>query len=221
MPQSADQDRASVLEGSLELLGEIRAAWMEIEHGRDRRSTAVAALCQMSLDHAVAVQSLIATLPQSAISLVRPQYEALVRATWACYAATATDIEKLLAPLTLESQQAAKRLPGVQDMLVKLESSGPRGASQLLGRARQCLYVGLNSYLHAGIHPLARQLNGYPGALLAGVAMNSNALAMLTLLNLAHLWPGEPVLAWMNALHHQFGGVLPELEPLTPHQPSP
>ncbi|MBN5125514.1 hypothetical protein JY452_05840, partial [Stenotrophomonas maltophilia] len=67
----------------------------------------------------------------------------------------------------------------------------------------------------------ARQLNGYPGALLAGVAMNSNALAMLTLLNLAHLWPGEPVLAWMNALHHQFGGVLPELEPLTPHQPSP
>ncbi|KAG1582868.1 hypothetical protein G6F46_015182 [Rhizopus delemar] len=36
---------------------------MEIEHGRDRRSTAVAALCQMSLDHAVAVQSLIATLP--------------------------------------------------------------------------------------------------------------------------------------------------------------
>jgi hypothetical protein len=105
VPQSADQDRASVLEGSLELLGEIRAAWMEIEHGRDRRSTAVAALCQMSLDHAVAVQSLIATLPQSAISLVRPQYEALVRATWACYAATDTDIEKLLAPLTLESRQ--------------------------------------------------------------------------------------------------------------------
>lgn len=101
----------------------------------------------MSLDHAVAVQSLMATLPQSAISLVRPQYEALVRATWACHAATDTDIEKLLAPLTLESQQAAKRLPGVQDMLVRLESSGPRGASQLLGRARQSLYGGLNSYL--------------------------------------------------------------------------
>ncbi len=81
MPQSADQDRASLLEGSIELLGEIRAAWIEIEHGRDRRSTAVAALCQMSLDHAMAVQSLMATLPQSAISLVRPQHKTLIRAT--------------------------------------------------------------------------------------------------------------------------------------------
>ncbi|WP_428993345.1 DUF6988 family protein [Stenotrophomonas maltophilia] len=108
---------ASLLEGSLELLGEIQGAWIEMEHGRDRRSTAVSALCQMSLEHALAVQSLIATLPQSAISLVRPQYEALVRATWACHAATDTDIEKLLAPLTLESQQAAKRLPGVQGVL--------------------------------------------------------------------------------------------------------
>jgi len=114
----------------------------------------------MSVDHASAVQALICTLPQSVISLIRPQYEALVRATWAFHVASDSDLERLLAPLSLASQQAAKQLPGVQDMLKKLENSGPQGASQLLGRAKENLYGGLNSYLHAGIHPLARQLTG-------------------------------------------------------------
>ncbi|WP_425604599.1 DUF6988 family protein [Stenotrophomonas pavanii] len=168
----------------------------------------------MSIDHASAVQALICTLPQSAISLVRPQFEALVRATWAFHASSDRDLERLLSPLSQASQQEAKKLPGVQDMLRKLEESGPRGASQLLGRARENLYGGLNSYLHAGIHPLSRHLTGYPGPLLVGVLQNSNALAMLSLIVMADLLPDDAVTPWMHALHHNFANVLPPLEPL-------
>jgi len=204
----------SALGFSSELLGQIRGAWSVGGLGDERRSTVVAGLSQMSVDHATAVQSLICTLLQSAISLVRPQYEALVRSIWACHVAPESDLERLLAPLTLESQQAAKKLPGVQGMFVRLQRYGPQGAGQLLARARENLYVGLNSYLHAGIHPLARQLTRYPEPLLVGVLMNSNALAMLTILNLAQLRPEHPVLPWMTYLHRQFENVPPPLEPL-------
>lgn len=214
MPEPVDQGLVSALSGSAELLGEIRGAWGEVAPWSDRRSRAVTALCQMSLEHASAVQTLICTLPQSAISLVCPQYEALVPATWALHGASDSNLEQLLSPLSLDSQQAAKEFPGVQDMLKKLERSGPRGASQLLNRARENLYGGLNSYLHAGIHPLARQLTGYPEPLLIGVLRNSNALAVLSIINMAHLLPDRPAIPWMHALRDHFLSVLPPLEPL-------
>ncbi len=210
MSELAGQGLASTLSSSAELLSEIRGAWGDVAAGSDPRCRAVTALCQMSLDHASAVQALICTLPQSAISLVRPQFEALVRATWVFHASSARDLQRLLSPLSLDSQQEAEKLPGVQEMLKKLETSGPRGASQLLGRVRENLYGGLNSYLHAGIHPLARQLTGYPEPLLVGVLQNSNALAMLSIIIMAELLPDQAIMPWMHVLHHSFANVLPQ-----------
>lgn len=214
MSEPKSQGLETTLASSAELLNEIRHAWGDLAVGPDPRCRAVTALCQMSIDHASAVQAMISTLPQSAISLVRPQYEALVRATWAFHVSSDRDLERLLNPLSQASQQEAKKLPGVQDMLKKLEESGPRGASQLLGRARENLYGGLNSYLHAGIHPLSRHLTGYPEPLLVAVLQNSNALAMLSIIVMAELLPDHAVIPWMHALHQNFANVLPPLEPL-------
>lgn len=50
----------------------------------------------------------------------------------------------------------AKKLSGAPEMLEKLEA-GPRGAAALLGRARERLNDGLNSFVHSGIHPFARR----------------------------------------------------------------
>jgi hypothetical protein len=180
----------------------------------DARPCASQGLCALSLQHGAGVRSLLVTLPASAIALMRPQYECLVRAVWAAHAADDSDLARLLAPLTPESQQAAKKLPGVPEMLAKLESSGPRGAAALLGRARSRLGDGLNSFVHGGIHPFARYQAGYPVSLLLDVLKSSNGLAMLTLNVLAALPQQHTGLLFVQKLHASFEDVLPRLEPL-------
>jgi hypothetical protein len=118
-----------------------------------------------------------------------------------------------MAPLSLESQQVAKKLPGIADMLAALEVSGPRGAAALLSKAKARLGDGLNSYIHGGIHPFQRSKSGYPVQLLMDVLKNSNAMTMLTLLVLAEITTSSEVLELRAGLHDEFGELLPELEP--------
>ncbi len=107
-------------------------------------------------------------------------------------------------------------LPGVPEMLASLENAGPRGAATLLSRARSRLNDGLNSFVHGGIHPFARERDGYPVGLLLDVLENSNALAMLTLHVLSAL-PGQAgTVGLVVSLHAAFEAVLPTLEPLAP-----
>jgi hypothetical protein len=153
---------AAALDGSIELATAVGAAWASTPAFSEDRHRAAQGLCAISLHHGQAVLSLLPALPASAIALVRPQYESLVRAVWAMHAATDAQLQRLLGPLTIESQQAAKKLPGVSEMLEKLAASGPRGAAALLGRARDRLNDGLNSFVHGGIHPFARHHAGYP-----------------------------------------------------------
>lgn len=204
---------SSALDVSGQLAALIGAAWESASAFTDARHRAAQGLCAISLHHGQAVLSLLPVLPASAIVLMRPQYEALVRAVWAMHAAPQTQLQRLVAPLTLESQQAAKKLPGVPEMLEKLEASGPRGAATLLGRARERLNDGLNSFVHGGIHPFARQQDGYPIGLLMDVMKNGNAMAMLTLNVLSALPQQADAIVLMRALYQQFEDVLPTLEP--------
>lgn len=201
------------MERSLALEALVDAAWAGLEVSNEPSAAAAANLCALALDHGRALRLLLLQVPPSAIALLRPQYEALVRAVWARHAAKETDLARLSAPLTLESQQAAKKLPGVADMIAALERSGPRGAAALLGRARARLWDGLNSYVHGGIHPLQRGASGYPTQLLVDLLKNSNAFTILTLLVLAELTEELELLKVMAALHGEFDDVLPELEP--------
>lgn len=106
----------------------------------------------------------------------------------------------------------ASQLPGMPEMLEKLEASGPRSAAALLARARERLNDGLNSVVHGGIHPFARHQDGYPISLLMDVLKNGNAMAMLTLNVLSSLPQQAEAIVLVRALHHQFEEVLPTLE---------
>lgn len=203
------------LERSLALEALIYATWEALEVGDEANVKAPAGLCGLALDHGRGLRALLPQVPPSAITLLRPQYESLVRAVWARHAATENDLRRLLAPLTPESQQAAKKLPGVPDMLAAIEKSGPRGAAALLGRARTRLWDGLNSFVHGGIHPVQRGQDGYPLPLLTDVLKNANAMSMMTLLVLADIAGDPDVLDVVAGLHQEFQDVLPMLEPLT------
>lgn len=136
--------------------------------------------CSLSLEHADAVRLLLAnTLVSSALVAHRAQYEAAVRAVWGFYAATAEHIAKLAANLTLDAEQSAKNLPTTHEMIRSLAQTAPAVAYQVLSNFKESSWGALNSYVHAGIHPLNRHEKGYPVSLIETVQKHANALALV------------------------------------------
>lgn len=136
--------------------------------------------CSMSLEHWDAARSLLnGGLLPSALVVHRAQFEALVRSVWALYAASDGKIGKLSATLSLESEQVAKNLPQIAEMMADLSTKAPPQAYDALNRFKDNSWKALNSYAHAGIHPLRRHEEGYPVVLLASVLRNANGLAVV------------------------------------------
>lgn len=137
--------------------------------------------CSLALEHWHSVRALLrAGLLPSALVVHRAQFETLTRSIWLTYAAPDESISKLTATLTLESEQAAKNMPQVNEMMQALEKSGPSQAYDALLRFKNHSWKALNSYAHAGIHPIRRHHDGYPLKLLHDVLRNANGLAIMT-----------------------------------------
>lgn len=150
--------------------------------------------CSLALEHWHAVRLLLrgGFLP-SALVAHRSQFEAILRSVWLTYAAIDSDVSKLAANLDLDSEQAAKNISQTQHMMLALEKSGPREAYEALARFKSHSWKALNSYAHAGIHPLRRHAEGYPAALAHGVLCNSNGLAMLSGMQAVVLGGAQPL----------------------------
>lgn len=89
--------------------------------GGDRAEAAFAA-AELVFEHALAVRVLFdAGAPNSAVVLLRAQFESMLRAAWLLYAATEAQVGKMAAPLTPETAAAAKNIHGADDMLRTLE----------------------------------------------------------------------------------------------------
>ena len=95
------------LQRSVALEALVDAAWEGAEVRFEPSARAAAGLCSLSLSHGRAIRILLLEVPPSATALMRPQFEALVRAVWARHAAKEPELARLLAPLTVKSQQAA------------------------------------------------------------------------------------------------------------------
>ncbi len=142
--------------------------------------------CSLSLEHWCAVQGLLADkLLPSAVVVHRSQFEAVVRSVWLLHAATDSEVAKLVADLSKESEQAAKNVATVQEMISDIEKHGPREVYNVLARFRDNALKPINSYVHSGVHAIRRHASGYPEDLIAGVLRNSNGIA---------------VVAWMQAV---------------------
>lgn len=139
-------------------------------------------LCSLSIEHWHAARRLLASgLMPSALVVHRAQFEALVRSIWALYGATDDQLDRLNnSELTAETEQAAKNLPQMHDMLECLSKTAPIQAYEALDRFRTNSVKALNSYVHAGIHPLRRHESGYPIPLAISALQNANGLAVLS-----------------------------------------
>jgi len=150
--------------------------------------------CSLSLEHWHSARALLgAALLPSALVVHRAQFEALSRSFWLAYAASEKHISKLTETLSLESEQAAKNMPQVADMMQDLSTKAPPEAYVALSRFKDNAWGALNSYAHAGIHPLRRHQEGYPLPLLQDVLRNTNGLAVISCMQAVVLSGQQPL----------------------------
>ena len=148
----------------------------------NNKSTAILAMYNIAQEHAVSLRELTRIrLLTSAMGMLRLQYEAVVRAIWVLYAASDSSIDKLVAPLTPESEQIAKNgLPSFANMMNEIEKKSPPGVHRHLSGFKDNSWRHLNSFVHSGIHAVNRNKDGYPVALLYSAIRQSNNLTHMS-----------------------------------------
>ena len=166
----------------------------------------------LSLEHATGALVLIGQgLYPSAFSLMRPQYESLVRGIWLLYAANDTWVEKLGEPLTIESAKRANEGLMLAEMLKELEksSTAPAPIVEQLKQYRDVTWKALNSYAHGGLHPLSRTRAGYPAQLTYDIVRNSNAIVALATQLISILSGDSRNMEHVRRFHVEYSDCLP------------
>ena len=214
--QNTNDPLEHMLRRSDELHEKLLALLDDAEFDGSPRGEAAFGMCFVALEHGAALRALMALgLPTSAVSLMRLQFEALTRAMWLIYAASDDAIAKLLAPLTLESEQKAKNLPSASDMIEQMGKRVGQGvpavAHQMLTHFKDVSWHAMNSFVHGGIHPLRRSAEGFPVHLALQALRNANALATMTGMALAILTGDEAITKPMSKIQPEFADCLPEL----------
>ena len=166
--------------------------------------------CSLAFEHWHSVRLLLAAgLLPSALVVHRSQFEAILRSVWLTCAASDSDVAKLAANLNLESEQAAKNISQAQHMMEAIAKTGPPEAHAALARFKENSWKALNSYAHAGIHPLRRYADGYPIDLKHNVLCNANGIAILSGMQAAVLCGAQPLQREVLALASRHPTCMP------------
>ena len=172
-------------------------------------------LAVTSLHYAASARALCANhLAHGAAVVLRSQFEGLVRSVWVYHCASETHVQKLSPVLSPESQQASKNIPQVNEMLTDLDRRPQlKNLMVALGEFKSSSWLPLNSFVHAGLHPVHWTKWVPPLQLLDQIYRSSNGLAVLAFQNLAVL-TGRPGLQQeVIAACASFSGCLPDHRP--------
>lgn len=179
-----------------------------------QRCEAAFVACGVAFEHAHGLRMLFEQgCPTTAMSVLRLQFEALVRGIWILYAAPDDAIEKLTAELTIESQKAASKLPMLADMVKAILVSAPAEVSSMVVQFKEISWAAMNSYVHAGTHSILRHRDGYPIPLVLQVMQNTNGLVSMTGMLAAIVTGDAEVIGPMRSVQTQFRDCLPALLP--------
>jgi hypothetical protein len=141
------------------------------------------------------------------------QYEALVKAIWALYAASDNSISKLQGKLNADNAKWADKIPLLGELLVELEGKAPAQALGPLKEFKEYSWKPLSSYIHGGIHAVTRHGKGYPIELLAQAVRSSNGLLVMTGMMLVILSGDTKQQGRISKIQRQFSGCCPALSP--------
>ena len=132
--------------------------------------------------------------PSSGSAVLRLQYEALLRAAWLIFVASPALISKLSRDLTPEAELVAKNLPGLTVHLAEFNQYSRHA---------------LNSYVHAGIHPLRRVRDGFPEEMALTLIRISNGLMHIAYRMLAMLTGSQRRMDKVTQLYERFTDCCP------------
>jgi hypothetical protein len=165
-------------------------------HWDNARYAVSAAHALVSIEHAAAARQCFGhAFSQSAMELIRLQFEALVRSAWALYVAADESVDAMYAPLDAARGQAARKLPGASAMLKALSGHAPAGLIEPLEHFYTVSWNSLSCTMHSGIHPLRRRIEGYPVDLAAQQIRHGNALLHFSYRLLAALTGSREIVA--------------------------
>ena len=166
--------------------------WDDLPAPDSSRSLLVAGFCEIVRQHALSQVILAdAEIDVTATTLVRPAFEALVRATWCMGGAGEEWIQKFLSPNpeALASDAETAMGPSVQKMLDDISEHHPAHIHQTLVELKKSTWRAMHSYVHGGIRPFMQALVGFQEHEVAGVVVNANGM-MLWATNLLRMSRG-------------------------------
>lgn len=168
----------------------------------------------MAVEHARALRLLVSEgMFTTAIGIARMQFEALCRAMWLLYAASEEEVAIATAALSEQAEKEANSLPMAANMVAALEGKAPAGVHEMMSAYKDAMLKALHSFVHAGLHPLQRHVQGYPEKLLSQIVANCNGLYVATGAFLSILAGSQTSMRAMSGLQRTFADCLPELVP--------
>jgi hypothetical protein len=205
---------ADLLIRSDELSTELAALLALPLYDNSSRLTSSRTLCGVSFEHAESVRVLISTGNfTSSLGVLRMQYEALVKAVWAFYAASENSIAKLQSNLNADNAKWADKIPLLGEILLELEGKAPGQALGPLNEFKEYSWKPLSSYIHGGIHAISRHGKGYPAELLAQAVRSSNGLQIMTGMMLVILSGDARQKGRLSGIQQKFADCCPSLNP--------
>ena len=93
--------------------------------------------------------------------------------------------------------------------MVALSTKAPYPAYQALANFKENSWKALNSFVHAGIHPIQRQESGYPVQLVEQILRNCNGLAVVVGMQAAVLTGSQRLVKQVGAMQTTHAKCLP------------
>lgn len=169
------------LEQTAQFHEELFDLWRGLPDPASHRALLVTGYCEIVRHHAVS-QAILANaeMDVSATTLVRPAFEAMVRAMWCMSGASDEWIRKFLSPNpeAVHSDAETEMGPSVNKMLDDIRLHHPVHIHQSLVEMKKSTWRAMHSYVHGGIRPLAQGLSPFSEHEVAGVVMNANGMLL-------------------------------------------
>lgn len=199
-----------VKHGSRLLHSALEPLWEELPEPTGLRMLAVRGFANIVKQHAISQWLLIQYEHDlTATALVRPTYEAMVRAIWAYRGAQDAWIEAFFEPRedVIESDAETRKGPDVPAMLATIAKHHPPHIHQPLLALMETTWRAMHSYVHGGIRPVVQSFVAFPPHEAGSLLINANGMLTLTteVVRMAH-GLSSPMLP---TLQQQYADCLP------------
>jgi hypothetical protein len=192
-PLPLREDVAAVLDSAQRLVHWVAEHQDGLEIKSDNATRVPGVLLDLCLEHHVGIVHLVTgRMNGSAFALIRPQFEALVRALWLCFCASAEEIQSFV---------DTDHLPLNFGQLVEAIEKHDDFGSKVLSGVKKAAWKAMHGYTHGGMHQIARRIKdssiepSYDPQEIIEVLKVSGTFALMALLQIGRLASNERVIA--------------------------